>query len=265
MSQQTEKVTTTKLDVAGASITMRSSGEGEPLLVLHGELGFPGWMKYHNILSNEYKVYAPSHPGFDDSDRIDWMMEVRDLAGWYLEAIDDMGLNEVNLVGFSLGGWIAAEMAVMDPHKFRKLVLVAPTGIKPEEGEIYDIFLNLPTDYLKEAFNESTSAEEYQSICPDEPSPEKTELWEIAREQSCKLGWKPYMYNLTLKHLLHRLKSLETSIIWGSEDNIVPIDSGRIYSESIPGSVLDVMKGLGHRPEIEDPAEFTTRVLKFLK
>ena len=73
------------------------------------------------------------------------------------------------------------------------------------------------------------------------------------------------MHNQTLKHLLHRLKSLETFIIWGSEDNIVPIDSGRIYSESIPGSVLDVMNGLGHRPEIEDPDEFTTRVLKFLK
>ena len=252
------------LELAGSTIQMRTAGEGKPLLVLHGELGFPGWMNYHETLAVDRKLYAPSHPGYDQSDGIDWMMQVRDLAGWYLEALDDMDLEEIDVIGFSFGGWLAAEMAVMDPTKFRKLVLVAPMGVKPEEGEIYDIFLNLAPDYLKEAIHDSNSCDEFDLICPDEPSPEMLELWEVAREQSCKLGWKPYMYSLSLKHLLHRLKNLETLIVWGKEDKIVPIDAGRIYHESIPGSSIEVMENIGHRPEIEKPNEFTKLITKFL-
>jgi len=252
------------LEVAGATIQMRTAGEGRPLLLLHGELGFPGWMSYHETLSTSRKVYAPSHPGYDESKGIDWMMQVRDLAGWYLEALDDMGLDEIDLIGFSFGGWLAAEMAVMDPSKFRKLALVAPTGVKPEEGEIYDIFLNLAPDYLKEAIHDSSSCDEFDLICPEEPSPEMLELWEIAREQSCKLAWKPYMYSLSLKHLLHRLKNLDTLIVWGENDKIVPIDAGRIYQESIPGSVMQVMENVGHRPEIEKPSEFIKIITTFL-
>lgn len=265
MSQQTADVKEYKLEVAGYSMQMRSAGEGEPLLVLHGELGFPGWMKYHSSLSESYQIYAPSHPGYDESDPIDWIMQVRDLAGWYLEAIDDMGISNINLMGLSFGGWLAAEMAVMNPDKFRKLVLVSPTGIKPEKGEIYDIFLNLAPDFLKESFYNPEATEEYEMICPTEPTPQKLELWEVAREQSCKLGWKPYMYNPSLKYLLHRLKSLETLIIWGNEDKIVPLDSGHIYNDSVPGSSLEIMDGCGHRPEVENPKLFSSKVLSFLK
>ena len=118
-----------RLEVAGATIQMRTAGEGRPLLLLHGALGFPGWMNYHKTLSASRKVYAPSHPGYDESQGIDWMMQVRDLAGWYLEALDDMDLDDIDVIGFSFGGWIAAEMAVMDPSKFRNLALVAPTGV----------------------------------------------------------------------------------------------------------------------------------------
>ncbi len=264
MNQQTVDVKEYNQEVAGSSIQMRTHGNGDPLLILHGELGFPGWMKYHEKLSESYKVYAPSHPGFDTSPGIDWMMQVRDLAGWYLEAIEDIGLDNVNLLGLSFGGWLAAEMAVMDPGLFRKLVLVCPAGIKPEQGEIYDIFLNLAPDYLKESFHNPEGAEEYGLICPDEPTPEKLELWEVAREQSCKLAWKPYMYNPNLKHLLHRLKNLDTLVIWGREDRIVPLDSGRIYEDSVPGSILDVIDGCGHRPEIENPQLFSDKVLSFL-
>ena len=253
-----------KVEVAGSSIQMRTSGYGDPLLILHGELGFPGWLHYHQTLSKRRKVLAPSHPGYDGSENVEWLMQVRDLAGWYLEALDDLGLNAIDVIGFSFGGWIAAEMAVMDPSKFSKLVLVAPTGIKPQQGEIYDIFLNLPPEYLLEAVENPNSCGEFERICPKKPSPEKLELWEIAREQSCKLAWKPYMHSLTLKYLLHRLKNVDTMIIWGNKDKIVPVDSGRIYHESIPGSVLKIMQNVGHRPEIEVPDQFVRTINKFL-
>ena len=73
------------------------------------------------------------------------------------------------------------------------------------------------------------------------------------------------MYNPSLKYLLHRLKALETLIIWGNEDKIVPLDSGHIYNDSVPGSSLEIMGGCGHRPEVENPKLFSSKVLGFLK
>ena len=252
-------------DAGNSQIQIRESGNGDPLLILHGELGFPGWMNYHQSLSDKYTVYAPSHSGYDSTPALDWIMHIRDMAGWYLEVLDDLNLENINLMGLSFGGWIAAEMAVMNPEKFRKLVLVSATGIKPEIGEIYDIFLNIATDYLEESFhNKDSVGPEYEIILPKDPTPERREAWEVGREQSCRLGWKPYMNDPALKHLLHRLKNLDTLLVWGKEDTIVPIDSARIYNESIPGSKIEVFENCGHRPEIEKSKEFTQKVLQFL-
>ena len=252
-------------DAAASQIQIRKSGRGDPLLILHGELGFPGWMNYHKSLSEHFTVYAPSHAGYDSTPPLDWIMHIRDMAGWYLEVLDDLNLENVNLIGLSMGGWIAAEMAAMNPEKFKKLILVSATGIKPEVGEIYDIFLNIATDYIEESFlNKQSAGSEYEIIRPEEPTPEKREAWEVGREQSCRLGWKPYMYDPALKHLLHRVKNLETLLIWGEQDNIVPIDTARIYNESIPGSKLEILENCGHRPEIEKGKEFAEKVLRFL-
>ena len=252
-------------DAAASQIQIRTHGNGEPLFILHGELGFPGWMNYHQSFSEKFTVYAPSHAGYDSTPPLDWIMHIRDMAGWYLEVLDDLNLDNVNLMGLSMGGWIAAEMAAMNPAKFNKLVLVSATGIKPEIGEIYDIFLNIATDYLEESFLDKESAgEEYEIIRPEDPTPEKRETWEVGREQSCRLGWKPYMNDPALKHLLHRAKNLDTLLIWGKQDNIVPIDAARIYNESIPGSKLEILENCGHRPEIEKSKEFTEKVLQFL-
>ena len=254
-----------EIAIPEGKLTMRTSGSGDPLLILHGELGFPGWRKYHQKLSEQYKVMAPSHPGYDDSDRLDWAMKVSDLAGVYLQVLDDLNIANIKLVGFSMGGWVAAEMAVMDPGKFSKLVLVGPMGVKPEKGEIYDLFLNLAPDFLEESFLNPKSVDEYSLIRTDEPSSEQEELWEGGREQSARLAWKPYMYSQTLPYLLRRLKDLETLIISGKQDSIVPVDAFRIYNESIPGSTLKLIDQSGHRPEIEKTEDFLKVITKFLE
>ena len=264
MSNKMPAFTENIVDVAGTRLQMRIGGDGEPLLILHGELGFPGWMKYHSIFSESYKTIAPSHPGYDKSDRLEWVANIRDLAGWYLEALDDLGLDGINVIGFSMGGWLAAEMAVMHPAKFQKIVLVSAMGIKPEQGEIYDIFLNLPKDFLKVSFLNPDLVSEFEIICPDDPSESQVEAWELGREQSCRMSWKPYMYNPTLKHLLGRLKMLDTLIVWGGDDAIVPKDCGRIYNSAIKGSHLEIIDKCGHRPEIEQAHLFSDKVLSFL-
>ena len=252
------------VEAAGANVQVVKGGSGDPLLILHDEMGHPGWMSFHESLSETFELTIPSHPGFGDSQFLDWIMNMRDLAGWYLTALDDMGVGKVNLMGFSFGGWLAAEMATMHPDRFEKLVLVNPMGIKPPSGEIFDMFLVVAKEFLTESFLDPENTPEFEKICPEEPTPDQVEYWEVAREQACRLTWRPYMHYPGLPHLLRRLKGLPTQIIWGRQNPIVPLSAAHVYHESIPGSDLAVIDNCGHRPEIERPDEFVRLVRKFL-
>ncbi len=229
------------VEAAGARVQLVKGGQGEPLLILHDELGHPGWLRVHEALAQEYTLYIPSHSGFGETERLDWIMNVRDMAGWYHEALEDMGLERMNVLGFSLGGWLAAEMATMCPHTFKKLVLVGAAGLLDPE--------NTP---------------EFSQVCPEEPTPEQVEAWEVAREEACRLSWRPYMHYPGLPQLLHRLKTLPTLIIWGREDAIVPVSAGEVYHESIKDSRLVVLNNCGHHPEVEKADDFVRLVKEFL-
>ena len=141
------------------------------MLLLHGEMGYHGWLRHHEALAQNNTLHVPTHPGFGASPRLDWIMNIRDLAGWYLEAIDDIGLGQVNLMGSSLGGWLAAEMATMAPDMFKKLVLVAPAGVRPPTGEIFDMFLVVAKEFITESVLDPASTPEFEQVCPEEPSP----------------------------------------------------------------------------------------------
>ena len=252
------------LELAGTKIQMVKGGSGDPLLVLHDEMGPPGWLGFHEELAKDHTLYIPSHAGFGATDKLDWIMGMRDLAGWYLEVLDDLDVGQMNLMGFSLGGWLAAEMAVMNPGRFKKLVLVGPAGIKPAQGEIFDMFLVVAKEYITNCILDPAKTPEFQQICPDEPTPEQVESWEVAREEACRLSWRPYMHNPPLTNLLHRLKNMPSLIIWGQQDGIIPVNAGEMYQQSIPGSRLSVIDGCGHRPEVEKPGEFVKQVQQFL-
>src|SRR5580704_3338351 len=123
-----------------AELAMIKGGSGKPLLIFHDELGFPGWMTWNETLAHERTLLIPLQPGFGKTPRIDWIMDYRDLAGFYSQVVREMRLEPVDVIGFSAGGFIAAEMVAADPKIFSKMILVAPMGLKPAEGEIMDIF-----------------------------------------------------------------------------------------------------------------------------
>ncbi len=252
-------------ELAGIQTTLVTGGQGEPLLILHDETGHPGWMRWHENLSRDFTLNIPMMPGYGGSASLDWAMTMRDMAGWYLEALDDMDIGQVSVVGFSLGGWLAAELATMNPERFKKLALVSAAGVRPPVGEILDIFLVTVPIFLEASVADKDSVAEFPIICPDEPTPDQVMDWEDVREVACMLGWRPYMHNPNLPHLLHRLKRLPTLIVWGRDDAIIPLSAGQLYNESIPGSRLAVLDNCGHRPEIERPGEFTRILSGFLK
>src|SRR5436190_8781965 len=114
--------------IAGAALHVARAGRGEPLVVLHHDIGTPEWLPFYDALARDFTVVVPSHPGYDKSERPAWLRNVRDIAvvhQWLLASRDDTrDLSRVTLVGLGFGGWIAAEMATMAPRAFRRLVLV---------------------------------------------------------------------------------------------------------------------------------------------
>ena len=126
------------------------------------------------------------------------------------------------------------------------------------------MFLVVAKEYITAGYFDAPSIGEYQQVCPDDPMPEQVEAWELAREEACRLSWRPYMYYPALPHLLRRLKKLPTLIVWGRQDAIVPLSVGEVYRDSIQGSRLAILDSCGHHPEIEKSDEFVRLVQGFL-
>jgi pimeloyl-ACP methyl ester carboxylesterase len=251
------------VDIGGCKVQLFTGGSGDPLLILHGAGGNRGWLRYVQALSEHFTIYLPSHPGFGTSQRPDWLETMQDLACFYTWFQEELQLEEVPAIGFSMGGWLAAEMAVMCHHAFSKLMLVDAAGVKPQKGEITDIFLISPALVTELMFHDPQQSPEYEQIYVRDPTPEQRQLAERDREMAVRLCWKPYMHDPRLPGLLARI-GIPTSIVWGRQDRLVPLECGERYQKAIPGSQLVVIDNCGHAPQVEKPEEFVKIAVDFL-
>ena len=125
-------------------------------------------------------------------------------------------------------------------------------GIKPQKGEIADIFIISPAQITELLFHDPSRVPEYEEIYGQTPSPEQVEIAESNREMAVGLCWKPYMYDLRLPGLLNRV-TIPTRIVWGRDDRLVPLECAELYQKAIPGSDLVVVENCGHLPQVEKP------------
>jgi pimeloyl-ACP methyl ester carboxylesterase len=256
--------TETFVEAAGVRVQLRQGGTGPPLLVLHGELGVPGWLRAYEQLAQHFTVYVPSLPGFGQSARPDWIVSVRDLAAWVTWVVRDLKLSQpLPVIGFSLGGWIAAEIATVNASLFTKMVLVGAAGLKPETGEVWDYFVHSSRDAFAQAFCDPAQASEYAQYYGRAWTPEEETQAELNREMAARLLWKPYMRSHTLPSLLRGVAT-PTLVVWGREDAIVPVDVCQRFVRAIPGAMTKVLDRCGHMPEMEQPDAFARAVLDFL-
>jgi pimeloyl-ACP methyl ester carboxylesterase len=191
------------------------------------------------------------------------MEGIDDLARFYLWFLDVMNLDRVHLLGHSIGGWTAAEMATMCPRAIDRLVLVAPTGLRPERGEILDIFFHPPDELFRHTVLDPATIPERETLFGRPPTPEEAEIALRNRETTARLTWKPYMFNPRLPHFLPRVTA-PTLVVWGREDGIVPVECGEQYRRLLPHATLAVLERCGHLPLIERPDEFAALVTDFL-
>ena len=252
-----------RLALHGVQLDVYEHGQGRPILVLHGEDGPCPQAPFFSLLAEQGRVILPTHPGFGQAPDAADIDTVDDLAYLYLDLLDESDLHEVVVIGCSLGGWIAAEMAVKSTARLSQLVLVAPLGIKVgdrETRDIPDIFALPPEEVTRLQYHDpARAAVDYASLSD-------LELLVIARnrEATALYAWEPYFHNPKLRQRLHRV-ALPTLLVWGASDRFVTLDYyGTAYRDAIPGAQFTVIDQAGHWPHAEQPEVFVERVGAFL-
>jgi pimeloyl-ACP methyl ester carboxylesterase len=257
-----QKLSLKEVAVAGSKIKVLEGGQGRDLLFLHGAEGPDTYSSaYLEELAKSFRVIAPWHPGFGQSERPKSFTKIDDLAYFYLDLAEHYGLKDAVLAGASFGGWIALEMAVRASARFSHIALSAPLGFKAgnrETRDIFDLYLVGPADWPQYFLAD-------KSLLPDYPKRTAEELTGIAlsRESMTLYGWQPYMHNPVLMRWLHRV-TLPTLFVWGDKDQMVSPDYGRAYAARIAGSRFELLPGAGHLACVEQPAKFRDLVLDFV-
>jgi pimeloyl-ACP methyl ester carboxylesterase len=214
-----------------------------------------------NLLAKQFDVIAPDHPGFGSSDTPDWIETVGDMAYFYLDFLKAMQLRDVHLVGNSLGGWIAAEMAVRSTDRLKTVTLASAVGIHVEGITRPDIFLMNPRQLAESIFADPELAKKRNANPPTEQ--EAATLMKN-RFMTARLSWQPRSHNPDLPKWLHRI-DVPSLILWGDSDRLVPLAFGEEYHRLIPASRLEVLERCGHLPQVERSAEFVDRVAQFAR
>lgn len=251
---------THKLEMSTGAIHFSAAGEGDPVVVLHQDIGSPGWLSFYDLLAADHRVYVPDLPGFGSSDALDWARHPRDLAATMQQFLDRLGLTSVDLVGLGFGGWVAAEMAVCNEARIRHLILVGAAGLPPADGHVLDQFVSSAEEYVRAGFSSSSM---FDALFPEPTSPEQVLVWEVSREVIARVSWKPYMTSYQLPALIGNL-SLRTLVLWGEHDQVVPLSVGEQYAARIPGAQLRVIPNSGHFVEIEQPEAVVTCIREHL-
>ena len=252
-----------RLVVHGIELEVVRRGKGRPILALHGFDTMDPAAPFLDLLARHGEIVAPSSPGFGHSPRPKDFDSIYDLVHLYLGALDALPGDKVTLIGFSFGGWLAAEVAAACSHRLDRLILVDPLGIKisdRETADILDIFNRSPDEVRRKTWhNPDRFAPDYNAM-----SDEALVVHARNREALCLYAWHPYMYNPQLRRWLDRI-AVPTQLVWGASDGVVTPDYGRAYSRLIPGSRFTLIEGAGHHPEIEQPEAFVERVAAFLE
>lgn len=242
------------------------------LLLVHGIHNISPSAPFLTLLAEHGEIVATSHPGFGKSPDPGDCDTMYDLVQVYRSVLDALPGEKVTLIGFSFGGWLAAELAVCGHPKLDRLVLVDPFGIKlagREERDFPHLFNTNPVELNRRAWHDPARCPPgsygigWHTAIGDAMSDE--EMVALARDWDslCLYAWRPHMYNPQLKHWLHRI-AVPTLVLGGASDRIVTPEYARAYAGLIPGAIFSVIEAAGHHPELERPRAFVERVARFI-
>jgi pimeloyl-ACP methyl ester carboxylesterase len=232
-------------------VSLKDVGEGHPVLLLHGGGGPVTVNGFAEQFAADHgadvRVLAPVHPGFDGTERPAALDTIKGLAGLYVKLLDELGLTGVIVVGNSIGGWITAEMAIIDSSRVDRYVIVDGVGIEVAGNAPVDFFSLSPAEVAERAYHDS----ERYGIDPSKLPPEALRVMAANRDALVVYAGTA----MTDPSLVARLAAVTkpTLVVWGEADRIADSDYGRTFAQAIPGAEFRLMRETGHLPQIETP------------
>jgi pimeloyl-ACP methyl ester carboxylesterase len=251
--------TITTGDFGPVQVTYTERGDGRPYLILHGGAGPRSVGGFADLLAaaGPGRVIVPVHPGFDGTPRPESLSSVRGLASLYAGLLDELGLTDVTVIGNSVGGWIAAEIALLGSPRVSGVVLANAVGLQIDAYPIADFF-SLTLDQV-------TELSYYQ------PDRFRVDLASVPDAQKAIMAANRgalQVYGGTAMGdpgLLSRLPgvSVPVLVVWGAADRIVPPEHGRAYAAALPDAELRLITTAGHMPQLETPDQLLELVRDF--
>jgi pimeloyl-ACP methyl ester carboxylesterase len=240
-------------------------GEGEPILYLHGladvhsvfEPGEPPPLLSQLAAGRE--VLAPAHPGYEGSGELGVHADAEDYAFHLLDVVDELQLDAVDMVGASLGGWLAVEFALRHPARVRRLVLVNPLGLHVPRAKTGLFFgaaaprgIGGFAEVRSMLFADAQSAVATEAL-PDDMSRERQRRWFGGLAAAARLGWRgPELRNPKLRGRLRRV-TIPTLLLWGKHDRISSVEHARAWERELPDAELVLVPDAGHSVPLERP------------
>jgi pimeloyl-ACP methyl ester carboxylesterase len=240
-------------------VRLLKGGEGLPLLYLHGAAPSGAWLPVHARLAERFTVYAPDLPGFGGTPDADWLEGMDDLVLHTRELMEALALDRPHVVGFSLGGWLAAALAVWYPERVGRLVLAAAGGLHVPEAPVADLFALHGERLVTTLFHDPANAPLLFGERPGVAERVRSyrELTVLAR-----LAWNPW-FDPKLARRLRRVTA-PTLLLWGAGDRLIPPAHAEAYRGALPDARVQLLPDCGHMAPLEQPDAFAAAVCAFL-
>ena len=222
-------------------------GQGQPLVFLHGAGGLLIDLDFLDQLAQRYHVYAPLVPGYGDSEECSDLRDMLDFTLHTWDVVEALGVTNPILVGFSMGGMIAAEMAAVAPRDIFRLVLIAPAGLWLDQHPIPDIFAMLPYDLPKHLFYDEIAGAKVLTAGADLSDPKFLQAFLVQNARQLGAAGK-ILFPIPDRGLATRLYRIRarTLLIWGDSDKLIPPVYARAFQQAIPGADLKMIPEAGH-------------------
>jgi pimeloyl-ACP methyl ester carboxylesterase len=247
-------------------------GSGDPIVYLHSAGGETGGDALE-ALAADHTVYVPVFPGFGESEGLEHIDGMEDAVFHLLDVLDGLELAAPTVIGLSLGGWMAAELATRAPERVGRLVLVSPVGLRVEGAPVPDLFGRRPGELAEDLYADQSHPMAQMMHLLDDWVGDVTKMVDLpvgmlmplvqSMAATAKLGWNPYLHNPKLPGRLRRI-SAPTLVVAGAADRFTPRAHPEAYAAGIAGARLAVIEAAGHMVPMERPAEFTAVVREFL-